>query len=99
MLRVVRYLVVLLLDAVLATHNPQRIRFACTNEPTPRPATTRNCRFWSHRKLTCSLLLTALDSQRESMLEGGNKKQLKQLSTSWDVNRNSDSYSIGTEMA
>ena len=69
MLRVVRYLAILLLDVVLATHNPRRIRFACTNEPTPRPATARNCRVWSHRKRTCSLLLAAQDSQCESMLE------------------------------
>jgi hypothetical protein len=59
MLRVVRYLVILLLDVVLATHNPRRIRFTCTNEPTPRPATTRNCRVWSHRKRTFLLLLLA----------------------------------------
>ena len=79
MLRVVRYLVILLPDVFLATHNPRRSRFACTNEPTPRPATTRNCRVWSHRKRTFLLLLAAPDSQRESMFEGRNKKQLTQL--------------------
>jgi hypothetical protein len=85
----------LLLDVVLATHNPRRIRFACTNEPTPRPATTRNCRVWSHRKRTFLLLLAAPDSQRESMLECGSQKQLKQLG----FNRIWDPYSIGTEKA
>ena len=95
MLRVVRYLVILLLDVVLAIHNPRRIRFACTNEPTPRPATTRNCRVWSHRKRTLLLLLAAPDSQLESMLEDGNQKQLKQLG----LNRIRDPYSIGTEKA
>jgi len=40
MLRVVRYLVILLLDVVLATHNPRGIRFTCTNEPTPRLVTS-----------------------------------------------------------
>ena len=95
MLRVVRYLVILLLDVVLATHNPRRIRFACTNEPTPRPATTRNCRVWSHRKRTFLLLRAAPDSQRESMLECGNQEQLKQLG----FNRIWDPYSIGTEKA
>ena len=95
MLRVVRYLVILLVDVVLATHNPRRIRFACTNEPTPRPATTRNCRVWSHRKRTFSLLLAAPDSQRESKLEGGNQKQKKQLA----FNRIRDPNNIGTEKA
>ena len=95
MLRVVRYLVILLLDVVLATHNPRRIRFACTNEPTPRPATARNCRVWSRRKRTFLLLLAAPDSQRESMLECGNQKQLKPLG----FNRILDPYSIGTEKA
>jgi hypothetical protein len=95
MLRVVRYLVILLLDVVLATHNPRRIRFTCTNEPTPCPVNTRNCRFWSHRKRTFSLLLAAQDSQRESMLEAGNQKQLKQL----DFIRICDPSSIGTENA
>ena len=69
MLQVVRYLVILLLDVVLATHNPRRIRLAYTNEPTPRPATTRNCRVWSDRKRTFLLLLADQDSQCESMLE------------------------------
>ena len=90
MLPVVRHLVILLLDVVLATHNPRRIRFACTNEPTPCPATARNCSVWSHRKRTFLLLLAAPDSQREFMLEGGNQKQLKHLNTSHDVNRISD---------
>jgi hypothetical protein len=95
MLRVVRYLVIRLLDVVLATHNPRRIRFACTNEPTPRPATTRNYRVWSHRKRTFLLLLAAPDSKRESMLECGNQKQPKQLGFKriWNPN------SIGTEKA
>lgn len=39
MLRVVRYLVILLAEADLATHYPRRIRFACANEPTPRHRT------------------------------------------------------------
>jgi hypothetical protein len=94
-LRVVRYLVIPLLAVVLATHNPRRIRFDCTNEPTPRPATTRNCRVWSHRKRTFLLLLTAQDSHLESLLDDGNQEQLRQLA----FNRIRDSYSIGTEEA
>jgi len=41
------------------------------------------------------LLLAAPDSQRESMLECGSQKQLKQLG----FNRIWDPYSIGTEKA
>ena len=44
-------------------------QIACTNEPTPRSATPRTFRVWSHRKRTFLLLLAAPDSQRESMLE------------------------------
>ena len=39
-----------------------------------------------------------VESYRESMLGGGNQKELKQLSALKDVNEISDSYSIGTEM-
>jgi hypothetical protein len=87
--------VILLLDVVLATHHLRRIRFASTNEPTPRPATARNCRVWPHRKRTFLPLPAAQDSQRESMLEDGNLKQLKHLG----FNRILDPYGIGTEKA
>jgi hypothetical protein len=62
---------------------------------TPRPATTRNCRVWSHPKRTFLLLLAAPDSQLESMLGDGNQEQIKHFG----FNRIWDPYSIGTEKA